>query len=132
MAPIPSVVEVASILLFIGDGVFGGFVNGVAGARTFPISQLSSTSSLAMTIPPRGEKIFLILTVHPPSCASDVEGLVLVLSISVVVLLHREIVVMLLTCYLKKKIASTSGNIKETKRKQRNGKGQKKNHQNPS
>ena len=90
MAPIPSIVEVASILLFIGDGVFGGFANGVAGARTFQISRLSSTSSLAMTIPPRGEKIFLILTVPPPSCASDVEDLVRVLSISVVILL---------TCY---------------------------------
>ena len=84
MAPTPSVVEVTSILLFIGDGVFSRFANGVAGAQTFQISRLSSTSSLAMTIPPRGEKIFLILTIPPPSCASDVEGLVLVLSISIV------------------------------------------------
>ena len=83
MVPTPFVVEVASILLFIDDGLFGGFVNGADGAQTSQISRSSSTLSPGMTIPLRGEKIFSILIAHSVLCAQNVEGHVLVLSILV-------------------------------------------------
>ena len=78
MVPIPFVAAVASTLLLIDDGLFGGFVNGVDGARTSQISRSSSTLSPGMTIPQRGEKIFSILIAHSLLCARNVAGHVLV------------------------------------------------------
>ena len=74
MALTPSVVEDASTLPFIDDGLFGGFVNGVAGALISQTSQLSSISFPVTTIPQNEGKTFSTLTAHPPSCVSSAEG----------------------------------------------------------
>ena len=78
MALTPSVVEDASTLLFIDDGLFSGFVNGAAGALISQTSQLLSISFPVTTIPQNDRKIFSILTAHPALCVSSAEGLALV------------------------------------------------------